>query len=52
VIQAIGLKAVKNFMEDQLKLLRLRYLGEKISNNIKKSNFDHLKKVEVARVEA
>lgn len=31
LIQTIGLQAVKTFMERQLTLLRVQYLGEKIA---------------------
>jgi hypothetical protein len=37
LIQAIGLQAVKTFMERQLTLLRVQYLGEKIAAAIQTS---------------
>jgi hypothetical protein len=34
----------KDFVESQLTLLRLKYLGEKISRGIEEADFDHEKK--------
>ena len=50
--QAIGLQAVQTFMERQLSLLRVQYLGENIVRTIHQAGFDHAKEVEEAREEA
>ena len=52
LIQKVGAKTIKDFMEYQLSLLRLKYLGEKISEGIRQSGIDHHKEVEEARQEA
>lgn len=52
LIHEVGMKTVKDFMESQLSVLRLKYLGQKISETIKFGDFDHEKEVEEARTEA
>ena len=52
LIQAVGMQAVKKSIERQLALLKLEYLGGKISEAIRQSGFDHEKEVEEAREEA
>jgi hypothetical protein len=52
LIQAIGLQAVKTFMERQLTLLRIQYLGEKIAAAIQQAGINHQQKVKEARQEA
>jgi hypothetical protein len=52
LIQAIGAQTVKDFVERQLSLLRLEYLGEKIATAIQRSDMDHEVEVEAARKEA
>ena len=37
--QTIGLQAIQAFMERQLSLLRVRYLGEKIAQAIEQAGF-------------
>ncbi len=52
LIQEIGVKSIKDFMESQLSLLKLRYLGDKVTEAILESGADHNKEVEEARKEA
>ncbi len=52
LIETMGIKAVRSFMEQQLSMLRVRYLGEKIKEHIERAGFDHEKEVEKARREA
>lgn len=52
LVQTIGMEAIKAFVERQLSLLRVRYLGEKISRAIEQEGFDHGKEVEGACQEA
>jgi hypothetical protein len=52
LIQAIGLQAVKTFMERQLTLLRVQYLGEKIAAAIQQAGINHQQEVKEARQEA
>jgi hypothetical protein len=52
LIQAVGLQTVKTFMERQLSLLKVKYLGEKISAAIHQAGIDHPQEVEAARQEA
>jgi hypothetical protein len=52
LIQAIGLQAVKTFMERQLTLLRVQYLGEKITAAIQQAGINHQQEVKEARQEA
>ena len=52
LVEKIGTKTVKDFMESQLSLLKLRYLGEKITEAIQKSGIEHKKELEEARKEA
>ena len=52
LIQTIGLQAVKTFMERQLTLLRVQYLGEKIAATIQQAGINHQQKVKEARQEA
>lgn len=52
LIHEVGMKTVKDFMESQLSVLKLKYLGGKISETIKIGDFDHEKEVEEARTEA
>ena len=49
LVEKIGTKTVNDFMESQLSLLKLRYLGEKITEAIQKSGIDHKKELEEAR---
>jgi len=44
LIQTIGLQAVKTFMERQLTLLQVQYLGEKIAVAIQQTGINHQKK--------
>jgi len=48
----VGLKSVQDFLQEQLMLLRLQYLGEKISKSIQASGIDHEKELEETRAEA
>jgi len=52
LIHEVGIKTIRDFMESQLSVLRLKYLGEKISDTITKASFDHEKEVDEARREA
>ncbi|MCK5013696.1 MAG: hypothetical protein KAS66_07740 [Candidatus Omnitrophica bacterium] len=52
LIQAIGLQAVKTFMERQLMLLRVQYLGEKIVAAIQQAGINHQQEVKEARQDA
>jgi len=52
LIQAIGLQAVNTFMERQLTLLRVQYLGKKITAAIQQSGINHQQEVKEARQEA
>ena len=53
LIQAIGLQAVKTFMERQLMLLRVQYLGKKIAAAIlQQAGINHQQEVKKARQEA
>jgi hypothetical protein len=52
LIQTIGLQAVKTFMERQLTLLRVQYLGEKIAAAIQQAGINHKQEVKEARQEA
>ena len=52
LVQTIGMQAIQAFMERQLSLLRVRYLGEKITQAIEQAGFNHDKEVEEARQEA
>jgi hypothetical protein len=52
LIQEIGAKTVKAFMERQLSLLRLQYLGDHIAKEIQQSGFNHQQEVNEARQEA
>lgn len=52
LVQAVGIQAIQAFLERQLSLLRVRYLGEKISRAIEQAGFHHDKEVEEARQEA
>lgn len=51
LIQAIGLQAVKTFMERQLTLLRVQYLGEKIAAAIQQAGINHQQEVKETRQE-
>jgi hypothetical protein len=52
LIQQVGAKTVKEFMEQQLSLLRLQYQGERIAQKIQESGIDHHSEVDEARQEA
>ena len=52
LVQEVGAKTVKAFMERQLSLLRLRYLGDRIAAGIHESGMDHHREVQEARAEA
>ena len=52
LIQTIGLQAVKTFMERQLTLLRVQYLGEKIAAAIQQAGINHKQEVKESRQEA
>ena len=52
LVRTIGLQAIQEFMESQLSLLRVQYLGDKITQAIQQSGFEHEKEVEKARLEA
>lgn len=52
LVQAMGTEAIQDFVERQLELLHIRYLGETITRAIEESGFDHEKEVETARREA
>lgn len=52
LIHAVGASAVKTFIERQLSLLRLKHLGERISEAIQQADVDHGAEVEGARQEA
>jgi hypothetical protein len=52
LIQHIGISTIQEFLEQQLALLRVTYLGEKISQVIQQSGIDHAQEVEEARQEA
>jgi len=51
LIKEVGLKNVKDFLQKQLVLLRLQYLGDKISKSIQESGIDHEKELEEVRAE-
>ena len=50
--QNMGLLMIKNYLDRQLVLLKVSYLGEKISQVIQQSGIDHAKELEEARQEA
>ncbi len=52
LVQTMGLQAIQAFMERQLSLLRVQYLGEKIAKAVQEAGFDHPKEIEEARQEA
>ena len=52
LIQNVGVQTIKEFMERQLSLLRVTYLGEKISQVIQESGINHQQEVAEARQEA
>ena len=52
LVQAIGLQAVKTFIERQLTMLRVQYLGEKIAAAIQQAGINHQQEVKEAREEA
>jgi hypothetical protein len=52
LIQTIGLQAVKTFMERQLTLLRVQYLGENIAAAIQQAGINYQQEVKEARQEA
>ena len=52
LIQAVGTKSIQAFMERQLNVLKLQYLGKRFSEAIQESDIDHSKEVEEARQEA
>ncbi|HEX9732187.1 MAG TPA: hypothetical protein VGG06_09405 [Thermoanaerobaculia bacterium] len=52
LMKSIGAEAVKAFVERQLSLLRLRYLGEKVAQAIHEADFDHDAAVKESREEA
>ena len=52
LVQTIGLQTIQAFMERQLSYLRVQYLGDKITQAIQQSGFEHTKEVEDARLEA
>ena len=52
LVQAIGVRAIKAFIERQLSLLRVQYLGEKMTQAMQQAGFDHDKEVKEARQEA
>lgn len=52
LLHEVGKQNVKEFLESQLSVLRLKYLGNLISDKIKHSNFVHEVELEKARLEA
>lgn len=52
LIRTIGLKTVKEYVERQLALLRLTYLGEAISQTIQESGINHQDELAQARQDA
>ena len=50
--RAMGLQAIQAFMQRQLSLLRVQYLGDKIAQAIHQAGFEHAKEVEEIRQEA
>ncbi|MBF0210028.1 MAG: hypothetical protein HQK64_02485 [Desulfamplus sp.] len=52
LVQTIGLKAIKEFMDNKIAALKIELLGDSISEIVALSEFDHSKEVEIARQEA
>jgi hypothetical protein len=52
LLQQIGDRTVRTFIERQLSLLRFQYLGEKIAKKIQQAGVDHEKELSEAREEA
>ena len=52
LIQHIGIRTIQEFLERQLALLRVTYLGEKITHAIQQSGINHDQEVEEARQDA
>lgn len=52
LLQQIGDRTVRTFIERQLSLLRFQYLGEKIAKEIQQSGINHEKELSEAREEA
>ena len=52
LLQAVGAQEVRAFMERQLALLRLKYLGGRVAAAIEQSGVDQAVEVERAREEA
>ncbi len=52
MIQEIGTQTIKMFIERQLSLLRIQYLGENLAKEIRESGLDHQQEVAGAREEA
>jgi hypothetical protein len=52
LLQQIGDRTVRTFIERQLSLLRFQYLGEKIAKEIQQSGINHKKELSEAREEA
>lgn len=52
LLQQIGSRTVRTFIERQLSLLRLQYLGERISQEIRQAGIDHKRELAEAREDA
>ncbi len=52
LVQHMGLRHIKHFLERQIAFLKVSILGEKIAQAIQSSGIDHAKEVEEARREA
>lgn len=52
LLQQLGDRTVRTFIERQLSLLRFQYLGEKIAKKIQQSGINHEKELAEAREEA
>ncbi len=52
LLQQIGSSAVRTFIERQLSLLRLQYLGKRIAKEIQQSGLDHELELAEAREDA
>ncbi len=52
LIRKVGEKAVKSYIEQQMSLLQIQYLGDKIKTEIQHSGIDNQQEIKEARQEA
>jgi hypothetical protein len=52
IIHNLGIQKIKDFLNRQLTFLKATYMGDRISQVIQQSGFDHAKEVEESRQEA